>query len=113
MKTLNLFYLSIALFFFPFSSAVYAADGGDRTFARAMHQNSKSMELYAARNGKEAPVVENYRYGMKLDISKVINITPPIQDCGVVPSRMTYENSAGQLKTVEYSIMGNCRLNGG
>jgi hypothetical protein len=29
-----------------------------------------------------------------------------------VPSRMTYEDASGQLKTVEYQVMGICRNNG-
>lgn len=77
-----------------------------------MEQNEKAMERYAAKQGKAAPVVQNYRYGMKLDIAKVVSITPPIKSCEVVPSRMTYEDSTGQLMTIEYQIMGQCRNNG-
>jgi len=47
-----------------------------------------------------------------LVIFKVVNVTPPLKSCDVVPSRMTYEDSAGQLKTVEYQVMGRCRNNG-
>lgn len=109
MKLLN---LSIAAMLFVISSLALAEGGGDRTFARAMQENEKAMERYAAKQGKTAPVVQNYRYGMELDIVKVVNITPPIKSCQVVPSRMTYEDSSGQLKTIEYQIMGQCRNNG-
>ncbi|QIH10819.1 MULTISPECIES: DUF2790 domain-containing protein [unclassified Pseudomonas] len=109
MKPLN---LSIAAMLFAISSLALAEGGGDRTFARAMEQNEKAMERYAAKQGKAAPVVQNYRYGMKLDIAKVVSITPPIKSCEVVPSRMTYEDSTGQLMTIEYQIMGQCRNNG-
>ena len=63
-------------------------------------------------NGKPAPEVQAYRYGMKLDIAKVINVTPPIRACNPVPSRMTYEDSRGNLNTLEYQVMGVCRNNG-
>ncbi|AZC26085.1 DUF2790 domain-containing protein [Pseudomonas sessilinigenes] len=109
MKPLN---LSIAAMLFAISSLALAEGGGDRTFARAMEQNEKAMERYAAKQGKAAPVVQSYRYGMKLDIAKVVSITPPIKSCEVVPSRMTYEDSTGQLMTIEYQIMGQCRNNG-
>ncbi|UMZ11141.1 DUF2790 domain-containing protein [Pseudomonas sp. MPFS] len=109
MKPLN---LSIAAMLFAISSLALAEGGGDRTFARAMEQNEKAMERYAAKQGKAAPVVQSYRYGMKLDIAKVVSITPPIKSCEVVPSRMTYEDSTGQLMTIEYQIMGLCRNNG-
>lgn len=109
MKPLN---LSIAAMLFAISSLALAEGGGDRTFARAMEQNEKAMASYAAKQGKAAPVVQSYRYGMKLDIAKVVSITPPIKSCEVVPSRMTYEDSTGQLMTIEYQIMGQCRNNG-
>ncbi|BAQ83072.1 DUF2790 domain-containing protein [Pseudomonas sp. St29] len=109
MKTVN---LSIAALLLSLSSLALAEGGGDRTFARAMVENQKDMERYAASQGKPAPVVQNYRYGMDLDIAKVVSVTPPIKSCNVVPSRMTYEDSAGQLKTIEYQVMGQCRNNG-
>ncbi|MBC2658070.1 DUF2790 domain-containing protein [Pseudomonas sp. MSSRFD41] len=109
MKPLN---LSIAAMLFAISSLALAEGGGDRTFARAMEQNEKAMASYATKQGKAAPVVQSYRYGMKLDIAKVVSITPPIKSCEVVPSRMTYEDSTGQLMTIEYQIMGQCRNNG-
>ncbi|WP_025131780.1 DUF2790 domain-containing protein [Pseudomonas sp. PH1b] len=109
MKSFN---LSIAALLLSLSSLALAEGGGDRTFTQAMVENQKAMERYAAKQGKPAPVVQNYRYGMKLDIAKVVNVTPPFQACQVVPSRMTYEDSAGQLQTIEYQVMGQCRKNG-
>jgi len=109
---MKLFKLSVAAWVLSLSSLALAEGGGDRTFERAMADNERAMQLYAAKKGKEAPVVQNYRYGMPLDIKKVVNVTPPIKSCDVVPSRMTYEDSAGQLKTIEYQVMGQCRNNG-
>ncbi len=90
-----------------------AEGGGDRTFAQMMERNQQAMIAYAEKNGRPAPVVQTYRYGMKLDIAKVVNVTPPIRSCNPVPSRMTYEDSSGKLNTVEYQVMGVCRNNGG
>ena len=109
---MKLIKLSIAALVLSISSLAMAEGGGDRTFDRAMQANEKAMAAYAAKQGKEAPVVENYRYGMPLDIQKVVSVTPPAKGCNPVPSRMTYEDSAGQLKTVEYQVMGQCRTNG-
>ncbi|MFO2462294.1 DUF2790 domain-containing protein [Pseudomonas sp. 15FMM2] len=89
-----------------------AEGGGDRTFTQLMEQNQKAMALYAANRGKPAPEVQVYRYDMKLDIARVVSVTPPIRACKVVPSRMTYEDSAGNIKTLEYQVMGQCRNNG-
>ncbi|KAA8552865.1 MULTISPECIES: DUF2790 domain-containing protein [Pseudomonas] len=94
------------------SFGALAEGGGDRTFALMMERNEKAMAAYAERNGKPAPQVQVYRYGMDLDIAKVVNVTPPIRACNTVPSRMTYEDSSGKLTTLEYQVMGVCRNNG-
>ncbi|MDE1164775.1 MAG: DUF2790 domain-containing protein [Pseudomonas sp.] len=46
---------------------------------------------------------EPYSYGMKLDVAKVISMTEPTpKRCKVVTAEMTYQDSAGQIKTVNY-----------
>lgn len=109
MNTLN---VTLGALLLALSFGAMAEGGGDRTFSQLMDNNQKAMALYAAKNGKPAPEVQAYRYGMKLDIAKVVNVTPPIRACEVVPSRMTYEDSAGKLNTLEYQVMGMCRNNG-
>lgn len=95
------------------SFGALAEGGGDRTFAQMMDRNAQAMEAYALKAGKPAPELQVYRYGMKLDIAKVVSVTPPISGCRPVPSRMTYEDSNGKLTTLEYQVMGVCRSNGG
>lgn len=95
------------------SLAALAEGGGDRTFAQMMERNEKAMAAYALKNGKPVPEVQAYRYGMELDIAKVVNVTPPVRSCNAVPSRMTYEDSSGKLNTLEYQVMGVCRNTGG
>ncbi|RON44201.1 hypothetical protein BK666_17730 [Pseudomonas frederiksbergensis] len=56
--------------------------------------------------------VESYSYGMKLDIQKVISISDTADQCGPVPTQMTYEDSQGQRHVLEYSIMGTGCSNG-
>jgi len=90
-----------------------AEGGGDRTFDRALSANAQALEQYAAAQGKAAPVVKEYQYGMKLDVKKVVSVVRPKNECAVVPAAMTYEDSKGQLNTVTYSVMGTCRQQGG
>ncbi|MGE8190413.1 DUF2790 domain-containing protein [Pseudomonas sp. NPDC086278] len=92
---------------------VLAEGGGDKTFERMLSANDKAMEQYAANQGKPAPVVKNYEYGMKLDVVKVVSVVRPQVDCAVVPTAMTYEDSQGQLNTIKYSVAGECRKRGG
>ena len=109
---MNLLKLSIAALALSLSTVVLATGGSDRAFEALMSDNQKAMEAYALKHGKDRPVVQDYRYGMKLDIAKVVNVTPPIRSCDIVPSRMTYEDSSGKLNTIEYKVMGLCRNNG-
>lgn len=50
------------------SSLALAEGGGDRTFELAFGANAKAMGQYAAEQGKAAPVVREYEYGMKRDV---------------------------------------------
>lgn len=110
---MNFYKLALGVLTAVLSFGALAEGGGDRTFAQMMERNQQAMIAYAEKNGRPAPVVQTYRYGMKLDIAKVVNVTPPIRSCNPVPSRMTYEDSSGKLNTVEYQVMGVCRNNGG
>ena len=47
--------------------------------------------------------IPDYRYGMHLDVRKVLEITEPKTDlCQVVKATMIYLNSAGQEQAVRY-----------
>jgi len=110
---MNFYTIGLGVLTAVLSFGALAEGGGDRTFALMMERNEKAMAAYAERKGKPVPVVQVYRYGLKLDIAKVVNVTPPIRSCNPVPSRMTYEDSSGKLNTLEYQVMGICRDNGG
>ena len=106
MKSLKVFF---AVTILTMSSLAMAEGGGDRVYGRMMQENQKAMEQYALENGKATPEVVHYEYGMNLDVQKVISTTQANKTCGVAPSRMTYEDSAGKLNTLEYKGLGtNC-----
>lgn len=48
------------------------------------------------------PPEERYTYGMPLDIQRVIAIEEPADVCGVVTARMTYQNSQGEIRVLDY-----------
>ncbi|MEO8490563.1 DUF2790 domain-containing protein [Pseudomonas sp.] len=110
---MNFYKVAVGVFAALLSFGALAEGGGDRTFALMMERNEKAMADYAVKTGKPAPEVQAYRYGMRLDIARVVNVTPPVRSCNPVPSRMTYEDSSGKLNTLEYQVMGVCRNNGG
>ena len=79
------------------SSATLAEGSADRVYGRMIQANEQAMQEYAAANGKNPPEVIHYRYGMKLDIARVVATTPTDSSCGVMPAQMTYEDSNGDL----------------
>lgn len=99
----------LALSMFAVSSTAISA-GFDNDPGKIIQENQRAMEAYAAELGKPAPKVEKYRYGMELDVVKVISVTRKAKVCGVVPARMTFLDSKGELQTVEYqAVGGGCR----
>ncbi|CAD5109480.1 DUF2790 domain-containing protein [Zestomonas carbonaria] len=53
--------------------------------------------------------VQQYRYGMKLDIAKVLEFSPRGGRCEVGPMRMKYLDSQGEVRVLEYRSGGlNC-----
>ncbi|MNE66335.1 hypothetical protein D3C80_1618780 [compost metagenome] len=58
------------------------------------------------------PVVEQYHYGMELDIAKVLSRSDIPNVCGVVPAYMTYEDHQGQVHRLEYVVFGQGCSNG-
>jgi len=83
----------------------------DRIYGEMIRANEKAMQEYATSIGKNPPEVVHYRYGMKLDIAKVIRTTRTDTTCNdVMPAQITYEDSKGNLNTLEYRVVGtNCR----
>lgn len=55
---------------------------------------------------------EPYTYNMKLDVKKVISMSSnDNKKCEVIPAKMVYEDSAGNIKGVEYLMLGEgCSL---
>jgi hypothetical protein len=90
-----------------------AEGGGDRVYGRMMQENQQAMEQYALKNSKAIPEIVHYEYGMNLDVQKVVSVTQANNSCDVAPSRMTYEDSAGKLNTLEYIVMGTKCQHGG
>ena len=58
-----------------------------------------------------SPTPEQYTYGTKLDIAKVISLSEVPHVCEVVPAKMVYEDHQGQRHVLEYQVMGDgCSL---
>lgn len=51
--------------------------------------------------------VESYRYAQRLDIANVVAATQTPNVCNVVPIQLTYDDSKGDRRIMEYLVIGN------
>lgn len=109
MKRLKMFCFFTAI---SVSSLALAEGRSDPVYGRMIQENEQSMQDYAAARGEASPQVTHYRYGMKLDVKKVIHITRVDASCNAQPAQMTYRNSSGELHIIEYRKIGECRTHG-
>jgi len=68
---------------------------------------------YAIDNNKKEPVVVDYKYGMTIDVAKLIHQTKDVEVCGNYKKIMSYEDTQGELHSVRYTLLGDCRSSRG
>ena len=66
------------------------------------------LRIMLKRVKKPMPQLEDYAYGMDLDVGKLVYVSPSVRYCGDVRSMMTYEDSKGELHMVRYLVKGEC-----
>ncbi|MDH0733065.1 DUF2790 domain-containing protein [Pseudomonas sichuanensis] len=73
-----------------------------------LEDHQQAVAAYAAERAKPMPEVVDYRYGMRLDVARLVRQSADPRDCNVVPRLMTYEDSQGTLRTVRYVMQSQC-----
>ncbi|RMO97788.1 hypothetical protein ALQ33_03348 [Pseudomonas syringae pv. philadelphi] len=91
----------------PLSAFAFTSDEVKAETLIKNHQ--AAVQKYATTHKKAMPAIEEYKYGMKLDVAKVIRKSPDLKTCSVMPKLMTYQDSKGDLKTVQYQALSGCR----
>ncbi|KPZ08791.1 DUF2790 domain-containing protein [Pseudomonas syringae group genomosp. 3] len=105
MRTAQSLLLALAILS-PLSAFAYTTDEVKAETLIKNHQ--AAVQKYATTYKKAMPAIEEYKYGMKLDVAKVIRKSPDLKTCSVMPKLMTYQNSKGDLKTVQYQVLSGC-----
>jgi hypothetical protein len=106
MKTIKSLVLAFAILS-PVTS--YAFVAGDIKVDDLVKEHQRKVTNYAIGQNKRVPVVIEYEYGMALDVVQVIILSPDPRACKVMPQLMTYEDSAGELNTLKYQMLSDCR----
>lgn len=87
----------------------YASSEHGPGTSKIIKEHQALVTDYAAGKNQTAPRIVEYKYGMKLDVDKVIRMSSVSTHCGVTPQLMTYEDSKGTLNTVKYTVANECR----
>lgn len=105
----------IAAFSIMFISSFALAEGrSDPVYGEMIKKNEAKWHEYAVAMGKTPPETEYYKYGMKLDVKKLLHTTSRNIGCDVMPAQMTYQDSNDELRILEYRVFGTkCPGKGG
>ncbi|MFG9007922.1 DUF2790 domain-containing protein [Pseudomonas aeruginosa] len=110
MKSKYLIAGIITLAFLFAQIAMAQADSLPEGFVERVEQrNYEAVKRYADLKKREIPKTVDYKFGMRLDVAKVIYMTPQEQVCGNMPKIMSYEDSKGDLHSIRYMVRGSCR----
>ncbi len=69
------------------------------------------VQDHASRQNLPAPEIVEYRYGMKLDVARIVFKSPLQKTCEIAPRLMIYKDSRGELNALQYRAMSECRSN--
>lgn len=69
---------------------------------------------HVATTSEPSVPVEQYHYGMQLDVAEVVSTTTPADKCKPSPVTLIYRDSQGHLKGLEYLVISvDCDSAGG
>lgn len=76
-----------------------------------LEDHQQAVAAYAAKRAKPMPEIVDYRYGMRLDVARLVRQSADPRNCSVTPRLMTFEDSQGTLRTVRYVMQSQCSNN--
>ncbi len=103
----------IAIILFSSTQLAFSKSSVEPINQKYQQQNIEIMRKYAIENNKIEPMVVDYKYGMEIDVARLIHQTRDIEVCGNFKKIMSYEDSQGELHSVRYTQLGDCPSNRG
>lgn len=105
--------LLVAIIFLSSTQLAFASSSIDNLTQKNQQKNIETTQKYAASNNKSVPEIVDYKYGMPIDVKKLIHATKEIKTCGNYKKIMSFEDSQGDLHAVRYTVLGSCRQSEG
>ncbi len=106
---MNLLKRSLSIALLLTACSTYAQSFPDEKVRQIEQKSIAIAEKYVDSTGKPVPEIQDYRYGMKLNVAKVIYQSPKIEYCGVIPQIMVFEDTSEELRSIRYRGLGECR----
>lgn len=106
---MNITKVALAVVLLSSTQLAFSKSSVEQVSQKYQEQNAEITQKYAIKNNKKEPIVVDYKYGMKIDVAKLIHQTRNIETCGNFKKIMSYEDSQGKLHSVRYTKLGSCR----
>ncbi|MNO38335.1 hypothetical protein D3C76_284370 [compost metagenome] len=90
------------------STAAQANTLSEQRQLQFIQEHQQAVAAYAEKNNKPMPEIEDYRYGMKIEVAKFVRQSQDPRNCSIYPRLMTFEDAGGALKTLRYSMAAQC-----
>ncbi|AZL74664.1 DUF2790 domain-containing protein [Pseudomonas sichuanensis] len=100
--------LTLSAALLALSLSAQATGFTSRANEQLLEDHQQAVAAYAAERAKPMPEIVDYRYGMRLDVARLVRQSADPRNCNVGPRLMTYEDSQGTLRTVRYVMQSQC-----
>jgi len=100
--------LTLSATLLALSLSAQATGFNEQRSQQLLDEHQQAVAAYAAGRGKPVPQIVDYRYGMPLDVARLVRQSGDPRSCEVVPRLMTFEDRQGTLRTVRYVVQSQC-----
>ncbi|WP_205340960.1 DUF2790 domain-containing protein [Denitrificimonas caeni] len=110
---MNIIKVALTVALLSSTQLAFSKSSVEQVSQKHQEQTIDVTRKYALDNNKKEPVIVDYKYGMKIDVAKLIHQTKDVEVCGNYKKIMSYEDAQGELHSVRYTLLGDCRSSRG
>jgi hypothetical protein len=103
--------MTLAATLLALSLSAQASSFTDNRSQQLLDEHQRAVAAYATERARPVPEIVDYRYGMPLEVARLVRQSGDPRTCEVVPRLMTFEDRGGTLRTVRYVAQSQCISN--
>lgn len=100
--------MTLSAILLALSLSAQASGFNDSRSQQLLDEHQRAVAAYAAERATPVPEIVDYRYGMPLEVARLVRQSGDPRTCEVVPRLMTFEDRQGTLRTVRYVAQSQC-----